>query len=128
MNGEPIVVLLSDGRTINLQNVATTTRFTTVERDRNIVSGASVQRYKSEEQIINFGDGKFNPDVETTGVDVFMNTGTLIVPIRDKNDIALFDGAWMSYCLYANRKQSVKLAQEILSADKYYPEEEPNNI
>ncbi len=100
MNGEPIVVLLSDGRTINLQHVIATQRLTKVTRRSNPQTGLSDKESTSLEVIQNFGNNTFDASVETHMLQVQTGRGWDI-SILDKDDIALFDGAWGAYTMWA---------------------------
>ncbi len=108
MNGEPIVVLLSDGRTINLQHVIATQRLTKVVRRSNPQTGLPDKESTSVEVIQNFGNNTFDASAETHMLQVQTGRGWDI-SILDKDDIALFDGAWYSYCMFANRKAAVRM-------------------
>src|SRR5713101_5273232 len=107
MNGEPIVVEFSDGRTVNLLSVIGTQRLTKVARSRNPVTGLPEKEYFSLEVIQNFGTGDFDPDKYETHMLQVQTARGWDISILDKDDIALFDGAWGAYTLWA-RDRSVR--------------------
>lgn len=107
MNSEPIVVELSDGRTINLLHVIATQRLTRVSRSNNPVTGLPEKDFSSLEVIQNFGNNTFNPDVETHMLQVQTGRGWDI-SILDKDDIALFDGAWGAYTLWRRDRSVIR--------------------
>lgn len=107
MNGEPIVVEFSDGRTVDLMHVIATQRLTRRLLNRNPVTQEREKEYSSLEVIQNFGNGTFDPDVETHMLQIQTARGWDI-SVLDKDDIALFDGAWGAYTLWRRDRTVIK--------------------